>query len=65
VFQRIGDKTRTATLRLSAGSLCWMPPGVQHLWTHGVPAEPGAGARISLTFRAVRSRDRGDASVDT
>jgi alkylated DNA repair dioxygenase AlkB len=53
VFQRIGNKTRTETLRLTPGSLLWMPSALQELWKHGIPAEPGASARISLTFRAI------------
>ncbi len=52
VFQRIGDKARTAPFRLGGGSLLWMSAAVQDAWKHGLPAEPGAGARISLTFRA-------------
>jgi len=52
VFHRIGDKAQTAAFRLRGGSLLWTPAAVQMAWKHGLPAEPGAGPRISMTFRA-------------
>ena len=42
---------------LPGGSLLYMPPELQHTWKHGVPRQPGAGPRISLTFRCLRSSD--------
>ena len=56
VFRRIGDTSRRVSVRCTPGSLLWMPPAVQSAWKHGVPAEPGAGARISLTFRRLSGR---------
>lgn len=53
VFRRVDARDQRARVALRAGSLLWMPPAVQDLWQHGVLAEPGAGPRISLTFRAL------------
>lgn len=39
---------------LPGGSLLYMPPELQRVWKHGVPRQPGVGARISLTFRWLR-----------
>lgn len=39
---------------LPGGSLLYMSPAVQGIWKHGVPREPGAGPRISLTYRWLR-----------
>jgi len=38
-------------LRLPAGSLLYMPPEMQAHWKHAIEPEPGAGARIGMTFR--------------
>ncbi len=40
-------------IRLGGGSLLVMRGTTQHFWRHGVPKEPGAGARINLTFRRI------------
>jgi len=38
---------------LPAGSLLYMPAEMQADWQHAIPPQPGAGARISLSFRAL------------
>jgi alkylated DNA repair dioxygenase AlkB len=44
---------RKIDLPLGGGSLLVMRGTTQHFWRHGVPKEPGAGARINLTFRRI------------
>jgi alkylated DNA repair dioxygenase AlkB len=53
-FRRIDDKSVLWDCPLPNGSLLYMPPEVQLAWKHGVPETPGAGPRISLTFRRLR-----------
>lgn len=52
-FRRIEDHEHTQEFRLTGGSLIFMPNEVQESWQHAVLKEPGAGPRISLTFRKV------------
>jgi alkylated DNA repair dioxygenase AlkB len=59
-FRKIGDKSTEHSVRLSGGSLLYMPPEVQNDWRHGVRAEPAAGPRISLTFRCVLAKQAGE-----
>lgn len=40
-------------IELAPGSLFWMSAGLQATHKHGIRREPGAGARISLTFRRI------------
>jgi alkylated DNA repair dioxygenase AlkB len=48
---RSNDSQHVVRLALEHGSLLLMAQETQAHWTHGVPAEPGAGLRISATFR--------------
>jgi alkylated DNA repair dioxygenase AlkB len=48
------DKGAEHTYPLPAGSLLYMPPGVQQDWRHGILKQEGAGGRISLTFRRLK-----------
>lgn len=50
-FRSIADKSILHDYSLPSGSLLYMPAEVQSGWKHAVPAQPEAGARISLTFR--------------
>lgn len=50
-FRRSDDKTVICDYPLPPGSLLYMPAAVQAEWKHAIPAQPGAGARISLAFR--------------
>jgi len=50
-FRDIADRARKLARPLAGGSLLYMPAVIQGLWKHGVLPEPGAGPRISLTFR--------------
>ena len=52
-FRRLDDKSVRWEVALPNGSLLYMPPEVQHEWTHGVLPQSDAGARISLTFRCI------------
>jgi alkylated DNA repair dioxygenase AlkB len=54
-FRRLERREVTWDLRLEPGSLLYMPPAVQLTWQHALPVESGAGERISLTFRRLRS----------
>lgn len=54
-FRLIVDPRVECDYRVSDGTLLHMSPEVQALWKHGVPPRPGAGPRISLTFRRLRS----------
>lgn len=49
-FQHKLKRTRHET-PLPGGSLLVMKGRTQVEWRHGIPKEPGAGARINLTFR--------------
>ena len=49
-FQHKMTRTRLET-PLPGGSLLVMKGDTQEKWRHGIPKEPGAGARINLTFR--------------
>ena len=50
-FRLQRDRAVGVDVRLEPGSLLHMGADVQSEWHHAVPAEPGAGPRISLTFR--------------
>ncbi len=55
-FRRLAARGEVALLRLAPGSLTHLTDAVQATWQHGVAAEPGAGRRVSLTFRRLRAR---------
>jgi alkylated DNA repair dioxygenase AlkB len=57
-FRRFGDRSLCFDYLLSDGSLLYMPPEVQLGWKHGVPQQPGAEPRISLTFRCLQVSSR-------
>jgi alkylated DNA repair dioxygenase AlkB len=48
---RGADRSRTDVVRLAHGSILLMDRATQEHWKHAVRREPGAGRRISLTFR--------------
>jgi alkylated DNA repair dioxygenase AlkB len=50
VFRSL-DRARHVSYPLEHGSLFLMDRATQVAWTHAVPRHPGAGPRISLTFR--------------
>lgn len=47
----VGPGGRTRWLTVCGGDLLVMGGRCQHEWQHTVPKEPGAGPRISVTFR--------------
>jgi alkylated DNA repair dioxygenase AlkB len=51
VFRRKAAREHIVEFRLAPGSLVLMPDAMQDEWQHAIPPEPGAGARISVTFR--------------
>ena len=51
---RSSDKSVTVEYPLPSGSLLTMTAEVQAWWKHAILAQPGAGGRISLTFRRLR-----------
>lgn len=53
-FRRVGSKKIVCGYPLVPGSLLYMPPEMQLDWNHGVPPEPEARGRISLTFRMLK-----------
>ncbi len=53
VFRRKDKKEREIKFPLASGSLLHMSQGTQDEWLHAIPKEPGAGARMSLTFRCI------------
>lgn len=48
---RSADKSVTFEYLLRSGSLLYMTAEVQSAWKHAILASPGAGGRVSLTFR--------------
>ena len=50
-FRNIENEELRHDYLLENGSLVYMTQEVQHAWKHAVPKAPGAGARMSLTFR--------------
>lgn len=52
---RSTDKSVTVEYPLVSGSLLYMTAGVQSAWKHAILPQPGAGGRISLTFRRLRA----------
>jgi alkylated DNA repair dioxygenase AlkB len=52
-FRLKRDHQARHELPLPAGSLLYMPAGMQADWQHAIPPMPDAGARISLSFRAL------------
>lgn len=52
-FRSKADRTHQVDRLLPAGSLLYMSVEMQSLWLHAIPKAPGAGPRISLTFRAI------------
>lgn len=52
-FRPKGSPDATRSFALESGSLLLMAPRVQQEWQHRLPAAPGAGPRISLTFRRI------------
>ena len=53
VFRLKADRSVEHAFELSAGSLLHMPNAIQSEWLHAIPRAPGAGARISATFRKI------------
>lgn len=53
VFRHKREKNREASYPLPSGSLLYMPQEIQAEWKHAIPKQPGAGERISLTFRSI------------
>jgi len=53
VYRNIRDRTLEVPYPLPCGSFLYMGNDVQEEWLHGLPKLPGAGLRISLTFRKV------------
>ncbi|MBK8253167.1 MAG: alpha-ketoglutarate-dependent dioxygenase AlkB [Polyangiaceae bacterium] len=47
------DRTVVVTYPLKPGALLYMSKEVQDTWQHAIPKMPGAGSRISLTFRQI------------
>jgi alkylated DNA repair dioxygenase AlkB len=47
-------REHTVEFRLAPGDLVVMPDAMQDEWQHAIPREPGAGPRISVTFRQLR-----------
>ncbi|PQO27695.1 alpha-ketoglutarate-dependent dioxygenase AlkB [Blastopirellula marina] len=52
-FRSSDDATHVA-YELEPGSLLYMGADIQTAWKHAIARQPGAGPRISLTWRAVR-----------
>ena len=52
---RAADKSFTVEYPLVSGSLLYMTAEVQAGWKHAILPQPGAGGRISLTFRQLRA----------
>lgn len=53
VFRSKSDHSVRQRFSLRAGDLLEMSAAVQDHWMHAIPACPGAGLRISLTFRQI------------
>ena len=53
-FRRTGARDIRWNCPLPQGSLLYMPPAMQLEWQHSVLKQPGAGQRLSLTFRALK-----------
>lgn len=60
VFRRKAAREQVVDYRLAPGSLVLMPDAIQDEWQHAIPREPGAGPRISVTFRRLRSAHVGN-----
>lgn len=54
-FARRDDKTSRFEQPMPSGSLLLMPAEVQNEWLHAILKQNGAGARMSLTFRCLKS----------
>jgi len=54
-FRRLAARHEHLELPLAPGSLTHLPDAVHQTWQHGLPAEPGASRRVSLTFRRLRA----------
>ncbi len=54
-FARRDDKTVRFEQPMPPGSLLLMPAPVQNEWLHAVFKQPEAGARMSLTFRRLKT----------
>jgi alkylated DNA repair dioxygenase AlkB len=57
VFRSKHDRSSEFVFPLENGSLLYMSQEMQQDWLHAVPKAEGAGARISLTFRAICPSD--------
>lgn len=51
---RTADKSAVVAYPLRSGSLLYMTAEVQLGWKHAILPRPGAGGRVSLTFRRLR-----------
>lgn len=49
------DRSRHVSYALEHGSILLMDRETQDRWLHAVPQEPGAGRRVSLTFRRFKN----------
>lgn len=47
------DRTIEFSFSLKSGTLLYMPQQIQSEWLHAILKAPGAGERISLTFRSI------------
>ncbi|RCS41025.1 hypothetical protein DTL42_20765 [Bremerella cremea] len=48
------DGTTEVAYKLEPGSLLYMGAEIQMAWKHAIKRQPGAGPRISLTWRAIQ-----------
>ncbi len=53
IFQLKADRSVERSVELKSGSLLHMPNAIQGEWLHAIPRAPGAGPRISATFRQI------------
>lgn len=57
-YRRTEDRTIRCSFTLEPGSLLYMDAAVQEAWQHGIRKQPGAGPRISLSWRSMRKPER-------
>jgi alkylated DNA repair dioxygenase AlkB len=53
IFRSKSDKSVEFNYPLPSGSLLYMSKQIQEHWLHAIPKAAHAGARISMTFRAI------------
>lgn len=54
-FRLKADRAVETAVTLAPGSLVHLSDAVQSEWLHAIPRAPGAGPRISATFRRIRA----------